>query len=203
MGGPVDTRVAPTAPTELAQTRPLSWFSEELIATVPARYAGAGRRVYPGFIQIGAFLSMNPARHIDAHIEMYNDLLRGDTASAHRRQTFYDEYLAVMDVTAEYFLETVDAIFQRHALPLGTWTHHGERVDLAAIRKTALLTVEGELDDISAVGQTEAAHGLTPNIPDARRSRHVEPGVGHYGIFSGSHWRERIAPTIADFIRRS
>jgi poly(3-hydroxybutyrate) depolymerase len=203
MGGPVDTRVAPTVPTELAASRPLSWFADELITSVPARYPGSGRRVYPGFVQIGAFLSMNPGRHIDAHIDMYKDLVRGDTASAHRRQAFYDEYLAVMDVTAEYFLETVGAVFQRHALPLGTWTHRGERVDLTAIRKTALLTVEGELDDISAVGQTAAAHGLTPNIPAERHESHIEPGVGHYGIFSGSHWRANIAPLIADFIRRT
>jgi poly(3-hydroxybutyrate) depolymerase len=203
MGGPVDTRVAPTTPTELALSRPLSWFSDELIATVPGRYAGAGRRVYPCFVQIGAFLSMHPGRHIDAHIDLYHDLVRGDTASAHRRQAFYDEYLAVMDVSAQYFLETVDAVFQRHALPLGTLTHRGERVDLTAIRNTALLTVEGELDDISAVGQTGAAHGLTPNVPDGRRGRHIEPGVGHYGIFSGSRWRTNIAPLIADFIRRT
>ncbi len=203
MGGPVDTRVAPTVPTELAVSRPLSWFADELIATVPARYAGAGRRVYPGFVQIGAFLSMNPGRHIDAHVGMFNDLVRGNTASAHRRQAFYDEYLAVMDVTADYFLETVDAVFQRHTLPLGTWMHRGECVDLTAIHKTALLTVEGELDDISAVGQTAAAHGLTPNIPAERHESHIEPGVGHYGIFSGSHWRSNVAPLIADFIRRT
>ena len=203
MGGPVDTRVAPTVPTELAVSRPLSWFADELITTVPARYAGAGRRVYPGFVQIGAFLSMNPNRHIDAHVGMYNDLVRGNTASAHRRQAFYDEYLAVMDVTADYFLQTVDAVFQRHTLPLGTWSHHGEPVDLRAISRTALLTVEGELDDISAVGQTAAAHALTPNIPAGRHESHIEPGVGHYGIFSGSHWRANVAPVIADFIRRT
>ena len=203
MGGPIDTRVAPTAPTELAQTKPLQWFSDELVVTVPAYYGGAGRRVYPGFTQLAAFLSMNATKHIDAHIGLFNDLVRGDDESAHARRAFYDEYLSVMDVTGEYFLTTVDRVFQRHALPLGTLTWRGEHVDVAAIRDTALMTVEGEFDDISAPGQTLAAHDLCANIPASRRDHLVEPGVGHYGIFNGRHWRESIEPRIAAFIAAS
>ena len=202
MGGPVDTRVAPTAPTELSQTKPLSWFQDELTVTVPAYYAGAGRKVYPGFVQLSSFLAMNPIRHFDAHVKMYNELVSGEAASARSRRAFYDEYFSIMDISAEYFLQTVDVIFQSHALPRGEMMWRGERVDTRLIERTALMTVEGELDDISAPGQTYAAQALCPNIPDARRDQYLQPGVGHYGIFNGHHWRDEIAPRIGAFIRR-
>ena len=202
MGGPVDTRLAPTAPTKIAQTYSLDWFERELTTTLPAYYRGAGRRVYPGFMQLSAFLSMNPTRHIDAHIKMYNELVRGDGESATARQRFYDEYMAVMDVTAEYYLQTVDEVFQRHTLPLGSMTWRGERVEPAAIRSTALLTVEGELDDISAPAQTYAAHALCSSLAADQRDHLLQLGVGHYGIFNGRRWREAIVPYIAAFVRR-
>jgi poly(3-hydroxybutyrate) depolymerase len=202
MGGPVDTRFHPTAPTLLAAKYSIEWFEENLISTVPAYYPGAGRRVYPGFVQLSAFISMNTNRHINAHINMYNELVRGDDESAAARQAFYDEYLSVMDVTAEYYLQTIDRIFLRHALPLGTLTWQGERVDLAAIRDTAMLTVEGEFDDICAPGQTVAAQGLCTSLTAAQRDHLLQPGVGHYGIFNGRRWREAIVPHISRFIRR-
>jgi poly(3-hydroxybutyrate) depolymerase len=201
MGGPVDTRVAPTAPTILAKKYPLEWFEREVTTRVPAYYPGAGRRVYPGFMQLGAFLSMNASRHIDAHINMYNELVRGDGESAEMRRKFYDEYMSVMDVTGEYYLQTIDHIFQRHSLPLGTLTWRGERIDPAAIQSTALLTVEGELDDISAPGQTLAAQDLCSSLRDSQRDHLLQPGVGHYGIFNGRRWREAIVPRIARFVR--
>jgi poly(3-hydroxybutyrate) depolymerase len=201
MGGPVDTRVAPTAPTILAKKYPLEWFEREVTTRVPAYYPGAGRRVYPGFMQLGAFLSMNASRHIDAHIKMYNELVRGDGESAEMRRKFYDEYMSVMDVTGEYYLQTIDHIFQRHSLPLGTLTWRGERVNPAAIESTALLTVEGELDDISAPGQTLAAQDLCSSLRDSQRDHLLQPGVGHYGIFNGRRWREAIVPRIARFVR--
>ncbi|GAC1414211.1 MAG: polyhydroxyalkanoate depolymerase [Candidatus Velthaea sp.] len=203
MGGPVDTRVAPTAPTQLSETKPLSWFEDELTVTVPPYYRGAGRKVYPGFIQLGAFLSMNPRRHIDAHIKMYNDLVVGDGETAQARRAFYNEYLSVMDVTAEYYLQTVDMIFQQHALPRGTMMWRGQRIDTTLIEHTALMTVEGELDDISAPGQTLAAHAMCPAIPDAKREQYLQLGVGHYGIFNGHHWRDHIVPRIGAFIERN
>jgi poly(3-hydroxybutyrate) depolymerase len=201
MGGPVDTRFHPTAPTKLSKQYPLEWFERELTTTVPAYYPGAGRRVYPGFMQLGAFLSMNATRHIDAHIKMYNELVRGDGESADARRTFYDEYMSVMDVTAEYYLQTIDHVFQRHSLPTGTFTWRGQRVEPAAITATALLTVEGELDDISAPGQTLAAQDLCSSLRATQRDHLLQPGVGHYGIFNGRRWRESIAPRIARFIR--
>ncbi len=200
MGGPVDVRVAPTAPTEFAAGKPLAWFERELTAAVPAWYRGAGRRVYPGFLQLGAFMSMNPDRHVDAHAKIFADLVKGDGESAQARRAFYDEYLSVMDMTAEFYLETVDEVFQRATLAHGTMTWRGRRVDPGAIRKTALLTVEGERDDISAPGQTYAAHALCSGLPEALHEHHLEPGVGHYGVFSGRHWRAAIEPRIAAFI---
>ena len=202
MGGPVDAQLAPTAPTKLAQAYDLEWFDRELTTTLPAYYRGAGRRVYPGFMQLGAFISMNPTRHIDAHINMYNELVRGDGESAANRQRFYAEYMSVMDVTAEYYLQTIDNVFQRHTLPRGTMTWNGERVEPAAIRSTALLTVEGELDDISAPAQTYAAHALCSSLASDQRDHLLQRGVGHYGIFNGRRWRESIAPYIAAFIRK-
>jgi poly(3-hydroxybutyrate) depolymerase len=202
MGGPVDTRLHPTAPTKIAKAYALEWFERELTTRVPAYYPGGGRRVYPGFMQLSAFISMNATRHIDAHIKMYNELVRGDGESAAARQTFYDEYLSVMDVTAEYYLQTIDHIFQRHSLPLGTLTWRGERVDLSAIDSTALLTVEGELDDISAPGQTLAAQTLCSSLRDTQRDHLLQPGVGHYGIFNGRRWREAIMPRISAFVHQ-
>jgi poly(3-hydroxybutyrate) depolymerase len=201
MGGPIDTRFHPTAPTKLAKKYDLDWFEREVITTVPAYYPGGGRRVYPGFMQLGAFISMNATRHIDAHISMFNELVRGDGESAAARKAFYDEYLSVMDITAEYYLQTIDHIFQRHSLPTGNLIWRGERVDPAAIRKTALFTVEGELDDISAPGQTLAAQDLCSSLNATQRDHLLQPGVGHYGIFNGRRWRESIQPRIAGFIR--
>jgi poly(3-hydroxybutyrate) depolymerase len=202
MGGPVDARLAPTAPTKVAVAYSLDWFDQKLTTALPAYYRGAGRRVYPGFMQLGAFISMNPGRHIDAHISMFNELVRGDGESAAARQRFYDEYMSVMDVTAEYFLQTIDQVFKRYTLASGTMTWRGERVDPAAIRSTALLTVEGELDDISAPAQTYAAHALCSSLRDDQHDHHLQTGVGHYGIFNGRRWRESIVPRIAAFVRR-
>jgi poly(3-hydroxybutyrate) depolymerase len=201
MGGPVDVRVAPTAPSELAATHPLAWFERELTMRVPPWYRGAGRAVYPGFLQIGAFMSMNPKRHVSAHWEIFEDLVRGDGESAQKRRAFYDEYLSVMDIPAEFYLQTVDEVFQRATLASGTMTWRGRTVEPAAIAKTALLTIEGELDDISAPGQTLAAQALCTGIPPERRRNVLQRGVGHYGIFSGRTWRTEIAPRIASFVR--
>jgi poly(3-hydroxybutyrate) depolymerase len=200
MGGPVDVRVAPTAPTELAAQRSLAWFERELTMRVPQWYAGAGREVYPGFLQIGAFMSMHPQRHAEAHWKIFEDLVRGDGESAQARRAFYDEYLSVMDIPAEFYLQTVDEVFQRATLASGTMTWRGRRVDPAAIERTALLTVEGELDDISAPGQTYAAQALCSGIPESKRRNYLQRGVGHYGIFSGTKWRTAVAPEIAAFI---
>jgi len=202
MGGPVDVRVAPTAPTELAAARTLAWFESELTMRVPQWYRGAGRSVYPGFLQIGAFMSMHPQRHAEAHWKIFEDLVRGDGESAQKRRAFYDEYLSVMDIPAEFYLQTVDEVFQRATLASGTMTWRGRRVEPAAIEKTALLTVEGELDDISAPGQTYAAHAMCTSIPPAKRHNVLQRGVGHYGIFSGTKWRTEVAPEIAAFIAR-
>jgi len=201
MGGPIDTRLHPTAPTRVAKAHSYEWFERELTTAVPSYYPGAGRRVYPGFMQLGAFLSMNAKRHIDAHVSMYHELVRGDGESAAARRKFYDEYMSVMDVTAEYFLQTIDHVFQRHSLPLGTMTWCGQHVDPSAIRSTALLTVEGELDDISAPGQTVAAQALCSALTDGQRGHLLQSGVGHFGIFNGRRWREVILPHIAWFIR--
>ncbi|HZX68512.1 MAG TPA: polyhydroxyalkanoate depolymerase, partial [Candidatus Elarobacter sp.] len=200
MGGPVDVRVAPTTPTRLASEHPLAWFERELTMRVPVWYRGAGRSVYPGFLQLGAFMSMHPQRHAEAHWKIFDDLVRGDGESAAKRRAFYDEYLSVMDITAEFYLQTVDEVFQRASLAAGTMTWRDRPVDPAAIHRTALLTVEGELDDISAPGQTIAAHALCSNIPAKRRAQMLQLGVGHYGIFSGAKWRSEIAPRIAAFI---
>ncbi len=201
MGGPVDTTAAPTEVTKLAETRPLSWFEQHLLAEVPGFYPGAGRRVYPGFLQLGGFISMNPSRHFDAHMRYFRHLVRGDGDSADQHRRFYDEYLAVMDVPAEYYIETVDRIFQRHLLPRGELEWRGVRVEPRAIETTALLTVEGELDDISAPGQTIAAHRLCSGLADSKQKDLLQKGVGHYGIFNGRRWREGICPQIGAFIR--
>jgi len=200
MGGPIDATAAPTVVTELATTKPLEWFERTVIQSVPAYYPGGFRQIYPGFIQLTGFMSMNLDRHVDAHVKLFEHLVRGDGDSAEQHRKFYDEYLSVMDLPAEFFLQTVSRIFQQHALPRGAMTWKGQRIDPAAIRHTALLTVEGELDDISAPGQTRAAHRLCRNIPAEKRADHLQKGVGHYGIFNGRRWREQILPRVRDFI---
>ncbi|NEM05433.1 polyhydroxyalkanoate depolymerase [Geodermatophilus normandii] len=200
MAGPIDTRVNPNRVNTAAATKPLSWFERRLIDTVPGRYAGAGRRVYPGVVQLTAFMSMNPKRHLGAHARMYRDLVAGNTAAAAATQAFYDEYGAVMDVPAEFYLETVGRIFQEHQLPTGRLTWRGERVDPGAIRNAALLTVEGAQDDICSPGQTEAAHRLCTGIPEERKRHHLQNGVGHYGVFSGSRWEAEVYPVLRAFI---
>ncbi len=201
MGGPIDPRVNPTAVNQLAEKRGIDWFRRHCIHTVPFPHAGMGREVYPGFLQLSGFMAMNIERHVSAHVEMFNHLVEGDGDSAEKHRDFYDEYLAVMDLTAEFYLQTVEHVFIRHEVPLGLLRHRGELVDLAAIRHTALLTVEGEKDDISGVGQTFAAQALCPSIPAARKAHHLQLGVGHYGVFNGSRFRRDIAPRICAFTR--
>ena len=201
MGGPIDTRVGVTKVNEFAGSHSRRWFEQMLIQTVPPPYPGFGRRVYPGFMQLSGFMGMNLDRHVGAHLRMFEHLVTGDGESAEAHRSFYDEYLAVMDMPAEYFLETVQRVFQEHHLPRGLFTHRGAPVDTAAIRDTALMTVEGERDDISGVGQTEAAHRLCPNVPPERRRHRLQARVGHYGIFNGRRWRQEILPDVADFIR--
>jgi poly(3-hydroxybutyrate) depolymerase len=190
-------------PNDLATAHPLSWFEKNLLATVPATYPGVGRRVYPGFLQLSGFISMNMQRHIDAHQEFFNHLVEGDGDSAEQHRAFYREYLAVMDTSAEFYLQTIHTVFQEHALPRGVMHHRGERVDPGAIGHTALLTIEGGKDDISGPGQTEAAQDLCTGLPAARKLHYVQPEVGHYGTFSGRRWREQIVPVISRFIRSS
>jgi poly(3-hydroxybutyrate) depolymerase len=200
MGGPVDTRSNPTAVNQLAVQRGIDWFRTHVIAKVPFPHPGFMRDVYPGFLQLSGFVSMNLERHVDAHKELFHHLVQGDGDSAKKHQEFYDEYLAVMDLTAEFYLQTVETVFIRHALPKGEMTHRGRPVDPAAIRRVALLTIEGEKDDISGVGQTEAAHRLCVNIPADRKAHYLQLGVGHYGVFNGSRFRSEVAPRMADFM---
>ncbi len=200
MGGPVDTRAAPTVVTKLAAQHPIDWFERHVVVTVPPWHPGAFRRVYPGFLQLAAFISMNPDRHVEAHKRMFQHLIKGDEESAAAHRRFYDEYLAVMDVPASYYLQTVETFFQKHDLATGKMKVRGERVDPSAIERTALLTVEGELDDISAPGQTIAAHVMCSSIPVSRRGQYLQPAVGHYGIFNGRKWRSEILPRIKQFI---
>lgn len=203
MAGPIDTRVNPTKVNELAQSKPIDWFEKNLIATVPFQHPGAMRRVYPGFVQLAAFMSMNIDRHVKAHQELYENLAKGEKEKAEATKTFYDEYFAVLDLTAEFYLETVLYVFQEHRLGLGTLTYRGEKVDPTAIRKTALLTVEGERDDICAVGQTVAAHDLCTRLRPARKKHHMQPGVGHYGVFSGTKWQNQVYPLVKNVILQS
>ena len=200
MGGPIDTRCSPTAVNKLAQERGTQWFTDNCIQTVPFPQPGMGRPVYPGYFQLSGFMAMNYDRHVDAHRDMFQHLVQGDGDLAEKHRDFYDEYLAVMDLTAEYYLQTVATVFVDHSLPKGTMTHRGALIDLKAIRHCGLLTVEGEKDDISGVGQTQAAHDLCPNIPVSRKSHYLQLGVGHYGVFNGSRFRAEIAPRINDFI---
>jgi poly(3-hydroxybutyrate) depolymerase len=200
MGGPIDTRSNPTAVNRLAEEKGLDWFRENVISRVPFPNPGMGRAVYPGFLQITGFMTMNLDRHIGAHRDMFMHLVRGDGDSAQKHREFYDEYLAVMDLAAEFYLQTVDTVFVRHALPKGEMTHRGEPIDPSKIRNVALLTIEGENDDISGVGQTQAAHRLCSNIPAAHKAHHLQLQVGHYGVFNGSRFRTEIMPRIASFI---
>ena len=200
MGGPIDTRRNPTAVNKLAQERGIHWFRRNVITKVPFPNPGFMRDVYPGFLQLNGFMSMNLDRHIEAHRNLFTHLVRGDGDSAQKHREFYDEYLAVMDLAAEYYLQTVDVVFVRHDLPQGRMTHRGARVDPSKIRRVALMTVEGENDDISGVGQTEAAQHLCSGIPQDRKTHYLQPDVGHYGVFNGSRFRSEIAPRIADFV---
>ncbi|KQN76101.1 polyhydroxyalkanoate depolymerase [Sphingomonas sp. Leaf62] len=202
MGGPIDTREAPTAVNTLATERPHAWFEQNVIATVPMTYAGAGRRVYPGFLQLAGFMSMNLGSHMISHYEMFKHLVQGDGEGAGTTQRFYEEYRAVCDMTAEFYLQTIDVVFQTHALPEGTMLHRGRPVDPGAITDTAILAIEGERDDISGLGQTRAALTLATALPEGMKQYHLAPEVGHYGIFNGSKWRNRIAPVLEEWIAR-
>jgi len=200
MGGPIDPRKAPTQVNDLATNKPFSWFENNVIYSVPPNYPGYGRRVYPGFLQHAGFVAMNPKRHAQSHWEFYLHLREGDNESAEEHRKFYDEYNAVLDMPAEYYLETIKTVFQDHALPLGTWEVEGQLVRPQDIKDVALLTIEGELDDISGLGQTRAAHELCAHIPKEMKQHFTAPKCGHYGIFSGRRWREVIAPKISEFI---
>jgi poly(3-hydroxybutyrate) depolymerase len=200
MGGPVDTREAPTAVNTLATERPYAWFQRNVIATVPMIYPGAGRKVYPGFLQLAGFMTMNLGSHLVSHWEMFKHLVVGDDESADATRDFYDEYRSVADMTAEFYLQTIDVVFQRHALPKGEYMHRGGRVDPSKITKTALLAIEGERDDISGIGQTKAALTLATKLADGKKQYLMAKDVGHYGIFNGRKWRERIAPVVEKFI---
>ena len=201
MAGPVDTRVNPTKVNELATSRPIDWFEKNLIATVPRRHAGAGRRVYPGFMQVSAFMSMNAARHMHGHLDLYWHLADGEAAKAAQIETFYDEYFAVLDLPAEFYLETVKTVFQDATLARNRLTYRGAPIDTRAIRKTALMTVEGERDDICAVGQTMAAHDLCTGLKPFRKRHHLQAGVGHYGVFSGRKGEAQTYPLVRSFIQ--
>jgi poly(3-hydroxybutyrate) depolymerase len=203
MAGPIDCRVNPTKVNELANSKPIEWFEKNLIATVPLRYAGASRRVYPGFVQLAAFVSMNIERHVRAHRELYDNISKGELEKAKVTKDFYDEYFAVLDLTAEFYLETVRYVFQEHRLPTGTLEWGGSKVEPRAIRKTMLLTVEGERDDICAVGQTVAAHDLCTGLRPYLKRHHMQVGVGHYGVFSGKRWENQIYPILKNVILAS
>ncbi|QDP20220.1 polyhydroxyalkanoate depolymerase [Sphingomonas xanthus] len=200
MGGPVDTRCAPTAVNTLATQRPHAWFQRNVIATVPMIYPGAGRKVYPGFLQLAGFMTMNLGSHLTSHWEMFKHLVVGDDESADATRSFYDEYLSVCDMTEEFYLQTVDVVFQRHLLPRGEFEHRGKRIDPAAIGDTSLLAIEGERDDISGIGQTKAALDLASRLPASKKQYHLAKDVGHYGIFNGRKWRENIAAVVERFI---
>jgi poly(3-hydroxybutyrate) depolymerase len=200
MGGPIDTRRSPTAVNRLAEERGIEWFRQHCITKVPPAHPGFWRDVYPGFLQLSGFMAMNIDRHLSAHWEMFNHLVEGDGDSAEKHREFYDEYLAVMDLTADFYLQTVDKVFVRHELPKGEMMHRDKPVDLMAIRRCAIMAIEGERDDISGVGQTLAALDLTPNLPSDKKLYHLQAGVGHYGVFNGSRFRTQIAPRIVEFV---
>uniref|UniRef100_UPI00325FA68A polyhydroxyalkanoate depolymerase n=1 Tax=Sphingomonas sp. TaxID=28214 RepID=UPI00325FA68A len=202
MGGPIDTREAPTAVNTLATKRPFSWFERNVIATIPMVYPGAGRKVYPGFLQLAGFMTMNLGSHLVSHFEMFKHLVAGDDESADATRAFYEEYRSVCDMTAEFYLQTIDAVFQRHLLPKGEFEHRGRRVDVGAIKDTALLAIEGEKDDISGLGQTRAALTLAKGLKAGQKQYYMAEGSGHYGIFNGRKWRETIAPVVEGFIAK-
>ncbi len=202
MGGPVDTREAPTSVNDLATEKPLSWFEDNVIATVPLHYPGAGRKVYPGFLQLAGFMSMNFQSHLMSHYEMFQHLVAGDDESADASKSFYDEYRSVCDMTAEFYLQTIEHVFQRHSLPKGEFVHRGKQIDLGAIRDTALLAIEGERDDISGIGQTKAALTVATGLAAGRKKYFLAPEVGHYGIFNGNKWRTKIAPVVESWMAR-
>jgi poly(3-hydroxybutyrate) depolymerase len=203
LGSPIDARFAPTATNRLAEERPFSWFQQAMIHTVPAPYPGMLRRVYPGFVQLYSFMSMNAERHQEAHKRYFEHLVGGDGDSADKHREFYDEYLSVLDLSEEFYLQTVDTVFQRYLLPKGELMHRGRRVDLAALTDVALMSVEGENDDISGVGQTQAVHALTPNVPADLHELWVQPRVGHYGVFNGRRFNDEIYPRIRSFIDKA
>ena len=200
MAGPIDVRINPTRVNELAFEHPYEWFEDKLISQVPLPHAGVGRAVYPGFLQVNAFLQMNMERHVKAHLDLHRHLSRGETAEAEAIKAFYDEYFAVLDLTAEFYLETIDKVFQRALLPQGLLTYKGRPVRPEAITRTALLTVEGERDDICSLGQTVAAHDLVPKLKPFRKRHHMQAGVGHYGVFSGRRWEGQVYPIIRNMI---
>ncbi len=200
MGGPIDTREAPTSVNDVATERPHAWFAQNAIQTVPVMYPGAGRRVYPGFLQLTGFLAMNLGSHMESHFAMFKDLVKGDDDAADSTKAFYEEYRSVCDMTAEFYLQTIETVFQSHSLPKGEMMHRGSRVDPAAITDIAILAIEGERDDISGLGQTKAALKISTNLPDAMKKYHMAPGAGHYGIFNGSRWRTLIAPVVEEWI---
>ncbi len=200
MGGPIDTREAPTAVNTLATERPFAWFEQNVIATVPMLYPGAGRKVYPGFLQLSGFMTMNLGNHMMSHYELFKHLVTGDDDSAEATKRFYDEYRSVCDMTAEFYLQTIDTVFQSHSLPKGEMLHRGRRVDTGAITDVGLLAIEGERDDISGLGQTKAALTIATALPDEKKRYYMAEGVGHYGIFNGSKWRNRIAPVVEEWM---
>ena len=200
MAGPLDTRLNPTMVNVLAKQKPMEWFEDKMITTVPWRFHGAGRRVYPGFMQLSAFMSMNMGRHLQAQADQFNNVMKQETAKTQVHRTFYEEYFAVMDLPAEFYLDTIRAVFQDHDLARGCLTHRGELVDPGAIRRTAVLTVEGERDDICGIGQTMSALDLCSGLPATMKSHHLQTGVGHYGVFSGSHWAREIYPKVRAMI---
>jgi poly(3-hydroxybutyrate) depolymerase len=202
MGGPVDTRKAPTSVDDLATERPYAWFEQNVIAKVPAMYAGVGRKVYPGFLQLAGFMSMNLANHMKSHWELFRHLVDGDDDSATATKAFYEEYRSVCDMTAEFYLQTIDVVFQRQAIAKGEFVHRGQLVNPASIDRTALLAIEGEKDDISGLGQTKAALDLATSLGDDKKHYYMAVGAGHYGIFNGSKWRENVAPVVEHFIRK-
>lgn len=202
MGSPIDTRVSPTEPTKLADERSLAWFQTNMISLVPMPHPGLMRRVYPGFLQLSGFMSMNMDRHLDAAVRQFENLVKGDGEPAEAHRVFYDEYMAVMDLTAEFYLQTIDMVFQRHLLPKGEMEVNGRKVDLNAIKDTAIMTIEGGRDDITGEGQTHITHTLCNALADDKKEAYTNPDVGHYGVFNGSRWREVIQPKLADFIAR-
>jgi poly(3-hydroxybutyrate) depolymerase len=203
MGSPIDARLSPTVTNQLAEEKPFTWFQSNMIYTVPPPYPGMGRRVYPGFVQLASFMSMNAEKHQQAHQRYFQDLVKGDGDSADKHLEFYDEYLSVLDLTEEFYLQTIDIVFQQHLLPKGELTHRGRLVNPQAITDIGLMTVEGENDDISGIGQTQAAHGLCSSLPETLKEDYVQPDVGHYGVFNGRRFREEIYPRVRDFILKS